>query len=177
MEGNDVDVWFEDECHFQQHGSRCAMWVAPEVKDPVVMHAPTRKSIGLFGAVRACDGCLITSFDFTFNADTFKYFLRRLLRHRRKGRKILVVLDNARWHHARAIKPWLERYRNKIELLFLPAYSPELNPIERVWKLARRLCVHNRYFAEFSELIDTLADRFYAWSKPNKELASLCSIN
>jgi len=45
-----------DEVHFQQHGSRCRMWIPPEVKDPVLLHHPTRKSMGYFGAVRLRDG-------------------------------------------------------------------------------------------------------------------------
>src|SRR6478672_6513800 len=52
----DVDLWALDEVHFQQHGSRCRMWVPPEVKEPVLLHAPTRKSVGYFGAVRLRDG-------------------------------------------------------------------------------------------------------------------------
>ena len=51
-----VDLWAEDEVHFQQHGSRCRMWIAPETTDPVVFHQPTRKSVGYFGAVRLRDG-------------------------------------------------------------------------------------------------------------------------
>jgi hypothetical protein len=49
---NDIDLWFEDECHFQQHGSLCAMWIPPKEVDLIVLHAPARKSIGIFGAVR-----------------------------------------------------------------------------------------------------------------------------
>lgn len=45
------DIRFEDECHFQQHGSRCRMWFPPEEKDPVLLHAPTRKTMSLFGVV------------------------------------------------------------------------------------------------------------------------------
>src|SRR5215831_3877721 len=52
----DVDLWALDEVHFQQHGPRCRMWVPPEVKEPVLLHAPTRKSVGYFGAVRLRDG-------------------------------------------------------------------------------------------------------------------------
>ena len=48
-----------DEVHFQQYGSRCRMWVPPEVKDPVLQHHPTRKSVGYFGAVRLRDGKFI----------------------------------------------------------------------------------------------------------------------
>ena len=56
MRDESVDLWATDEVHFQQHGSRCRMWVAPEIKDPVLLHAPTRRSVGYFGAVRLRDG-------------------------------------------------------------------------------------------------------------------------
>ena len=45
-----------DEVHFQQHGSRCRMWVPPETRDPVLHHHPSRHHIGYFGAVRLRDG-------------------------------------------------------------------------------------------------------------------------
>ena len=54
-----VDLWAMDEVHFQQYASRCRMWVPPEVKDPVLQHHPTRKSVGYFGAVRLRDGKFI----------------------------------------------------------------------------------------------------------------------
>ena len=38
-----VDLWASDEVHFQQHGSRCRMWVPPETKDPILLHHPTRE--------------------------------------------------------------------------------------------------------------------------------------
>jgi len=50
-----------DEVHFQQHGSRCRMWVPPEIRDPVCRHAPTRKTVSYFGAVRLRDGRLVAS--------------------------------------------------------------------------------------------------------------------
>jgi len=56
MEDGTVDLWATDEVHFQQHGSRCQMWIPPETKDPVLLHAPTRRSVGYFGAVRLRDG-------------------------------------------------------------------------------------------------------------------------
>jgi hypothetical protein len=42
---DDIDHWFEDKCHFQQHGSRCALWVPAEEIDPVLLNMPTRKNI------------------------------------------------------------------------------------------------------------------------------------
>ena len=62
-----------DEVHFQQYGSRCRMWVPPEVKDPVLQHHPTRKSVGYFGAVRLRDGNLSGS-DHTLNRRRFVDF-------------------------------------------------------------------------------------------------------
>ena len=56
MRDRAVDVWALDEVHFQQQGSRCRMWVPPEVKGPVLAHCPTRKGVGSFGAVRLRDG-------------------------------------------------------------------------------------------------------------------------
>ena len=152
------------------------MWIPPENIDPVVLHAPTRKSVGVFGAVRVGDGRLVVSQENKFNAMTFHSFLRKLLRHRRHGRKMVVVLDNARWHHAVLLKPWLKKHSDVFQLDFLPPYSPELNSIERVWKLTRRLCTHNRYFPTLEELIEVVFKKFESWYKPNTILQRLCAI-
>ena len=152
------------------------MWVPPEDADPIVLHAPTRKSIAVFGAVRIDDGRLVASRDKKFDAMTFLTFLEKLLRHRRKARKMVVVLDNARYHHARLIQPWLKIKRNVLQLLFLPPYSPELNPVERVWKLTRRVCTHNRYFPTLDEVVEAVFNQFVVWSKPNDTLRRLCAI-
>ena len=71
-----VDLWALDEVHFQQHGSRCRMWIPPETKDPILLHHPTRKSVGYFGAVRLRDGKLVTREELTvFDALTCFAFL------------------------------------------------------------------------------------------------------
>jgi len=68
-----------DEVHFQQYGSRCRMWVPSEVKDPVLLHHPTRKSVGYFGAVRLRDGKFIFARELNrFDALTTWNFLRLL---------------------------------------------------------------------------------------------------
>ncbi|MBR9982830.1 MAG: transposase [Desulfatitalea sp.] len=48
------------------------------------------------------------------------------------------ITDNARYHHAKLYADWRDRCASRFCMLFLPAYGPELNPIERVWKLTRR---------------------------------------
>ena len=74
-----VELWSVDECRFQQHGTRCHMWVPPEIKDPVGLHAPTRKSVACTGAVSVRTGKFIHSLCAMFNAATFETFLKTLL--------------------------------------------------------------------------------------------------
>ena len=152
------------------------MWVPPEVKDPVVIHAPTRKSIACFGAVSLRTGKFVRALCPKFNAETFAAFLKTLLRHRTRGTRIAVVLDNAAYHHAKLLAPWLRKHRQVLTPIFLPPYSPQLAPIERVWKLARRLATHNRYFATLDELVAAVLPCFDRWRKPNPVLQRLCGI-
>lgn len=152
------------------------MWVPPETKDPVLLHAPTRKSIACFGAVNVHTGRLVTAFEPKFNADSFERFLKRLLKHRPRNHHLVVIVDNAKYHHARALCPFLHQHRQTLTLLFLPPYSPELNPIERVWKLTRRLATHNRHFPTLDRVVDAVQERFGLWAKPNRQLARLSAI-
>lgn len=152
------------------------MWVPPEVKDPVLSHAPTRKSVACFGAVSLKTGKFVRSMCEKFDARTFEAFLKKLLRHRSRGKRTVIVLDNARYHHAILLAPLLRKYRKVLTLLFLPPYSPQLAPVERVWKLARRLATHNRFFATLDELLCAVELCFDWWKKPNAVLCRLCGI-
>jgi transposase len=152
------------------------MWVPPEETDPILLHAPTRKSVALFGAVNLRNGQLVTQFSPKFNAITFGDFLKKLQRRRRAHRRQLLILDNARYHHAKLLKPFLWTRRRALSLVFLPPYSPDLNPIERVWKLARRLCTHNQYFPQLENLITAVRTQMEFWANPNSILRRLCGI-
>jgi transposase len=168
----------EDEVHFQQHGSRCRMWIPPEVKDPVLRHAPTRKGMGYFGAVRLRDGKFSWKREQkSFDGQTFFAFLKYLRRTSSHSKKrIILILDNARYHHAKLHRKWREKCQDQFQLFFLPPYSPELNTSERIWKLTRRLCTHNRYFATLDEVILSVESQFQKWEKPNMPLRTLCSF-
>ena len=64
----------------------------------------------------------------TMNAKVLIRFFKRLIKD--AGRKVFVILDNLRVHHAKVVKAWLQKYEEKIEVHYLPSYSPELNPDE-----------------------------------------------
>lgn len=174
-----IELWAMDEVMFQQHGSTCKMWIAPEEHDPVVFHHPTRKSIGYHGAVRLNDGKFVylretNKFD-TNSSFTFLKLLRKITAPSK--RKVVVIIDNARYHHAKAHKQWRDDCSEKFALLFLPPYSPELNPSERIWKLTRRTSTHNRYFSSLDEVIIAVEIQFEQWTKGNDTLRRLCAIN
>ena len=153
------------------------MWVPPEIKDPVLEHAPTRKSMACFGAVSLATGKFVHAMNERFDAQTFQAFLAKLLRRRTRGKRMVLILDNARYHHAKLLAPFLSKYRKVLTLLFLPPYSPQLAPIERVWKLARRLATHNRHFPTLPSLIEAVEACFAGWRRPNLILRRLCGVN
>ena len=136
------------------------------------------KSVGYFGAVRLRDG----RFGFPletgkFNGPSFFQFLQQLRpASRATGRRVVVMTDHAPYHHSRLDKPWRETHAARFALDFLPPYSPELNPIERVWKLTRRLCLHNRYFENLKDIISAVEAEFANWTTRNAVLRRLCAI-
>jgi transposase len=153
------------------------MWIPPEIKEPVLYHNPTRKSVGYFGAVRLRDGKFMFHRAEKFNAESFFLFLRDLrCISCRSGRKVVVVLDNAKYHHAKLHEVWRNKSSSGFSLNFLPPYSPELNPIERVWKLVRRLATHDRYFSDLIQLAGAVESRFSRWRHGNEILRRLCAI-
>jgi transposase len=70
----------------------------------------------------------------------------------------------------------MERHILDFALDYLPPYSPDLNPIERVWKLTRRLCLHNRYFDQLEAVIHSVEAEFCRWAIHNETLRKLCAI-
>ncbi len=166
------EIYFEDECHFQRNTTIVRAWflkgTIPEIKSP-----PVREKISIMGAMGMDNGQLITMKSKIFNADNFKAFVKRIIKSARTDRKILLVLDNARFHHAVINREYFDSVKNKIQLLFLPAYSPELNPIESFWKKTRRSVTHNRYFESLAEQDKCLSRFFNKFKNPNEILTSL----
>lgn len=121
---------------------------------------PTRKRSKVMGAVVVGDNSK-WHFSFTerFNGKNFQRFLNRLVNHY-QATKIHLIVDNARFHKTKELNKWLNQNVDKIELHFLPPYSPELNATEFVWKETKRKTTHNRYFPNLDELKQQLFRRF-----------------
>jgi hypothetical protein len=60
------------------------------------------------------------------------------------------------YHHAKAVRAWLARTKSRIKPVFLPAYAPHLNPIERLWGVMHEYVTHNRYYPGFNEFAEAI---------------------
>lgn len=107
----DCEIYFEDECHFQRTTTITRAWflkgTTPEIKSPAV-----KEKISVIGAVGMDNGQLVTMEAELFNAGSFKKFILKVLKVAKTKKKILLVLDNARFHHAKANKEFL--YQNEL---------------------------------------------------------------
>lgn len=79
-----------------------------------------------------------------------------------------MVVDNVKYHHAKRLKPILERYKHRIEIVYLPAYSPDLNPIERRWWYMRKKITHNRYLESMDNRIMKFNDLMKTFENENE---------
>ena len=83
------------------------------------------------------------------NAETTLVLFKRTEEASPDTRIFHLFSGNARYHHAKMLKPWLERPEYRLKLHYLPANAPHLNPIERLWGIMRRHVTHNRSHANF----------------------------
>jgi transposase len=96
------------------------------------------------------------------NAKLFIAHLDDLRRRLRGYRKIHVICDNASFHNCRPVREYLQRWEHRIELHYLPKYSPETNPIERVWWHLHETITRNHRCRTIEELLQLAYDWFTA---------------
>ena len=175
-------VCYQDEVHFQLNTTVARKW-APKGSKPKVKSAPGRKNASYSGYVLPSTGELIDTKPSWFNYQTVVESLRQFLLelNLEKDKKVALVIDNAPWHKKakRLIEsedPQYSDIRDKVAIITLPPYSPDLNPIEQVWRKTRREVTHNRYFKSVEELSSAVDDYFKGFRCANSELSSLCSF-
>ncbi len=101
---------------------------APQGQTPVVRVNHKRHGLSIISVVTNRGTMRWKIFDGALNAEILIDFMRRLARD--AGRKVYLILDNLRVHHSKPVKTWLAAYKDRIEVFYLPSYSPELNPDE-----------------------------------------------
>lgn len=110
------------------------------------------------------------------NYQSFKKHLKHILWVYSDAPKIILCLDNVRYHHAKLLKPFLLNHP-QLQICYLPAYSPDLNPVERAWWYMRKNITHNRFMNSLQERKQIFWKMFSHFLKPNDKIAQLCVLN
>lgn len=136
-------ILYEDESTFRMWSRNAHSWgeKGMQLKAEVHMGSVYQK---VFGAVELFTGRFHYRRASSLKSVQFVEFLRKI-RAFYKGQKVYLIVDNGTSHKGPEVKRFLER-NPEIELVFLPAYSPNLNPIEKIWKQMKQEHLHNRLF-------------------------------
>lgn len=129
-----AEIYFLDEASVRSDSHRGFTW--GKVGDtPVVKDNGGRFGLKIISAVTARGDMRFSFIEDNMNSAKFIQFLKKLRKD--AGRPIIVITDNARYHHSKETQAFVKTQANSIIMAFLPAYSPELNPDEQVWNHAK----------------------------------------
>lgn len=122
-------IYFEDEVGMRSD-HQAGKSYAPKGETPVIKKTGQRFSLNMVSAISNKGHVEFMILDGTFNGGVFLEFLAQLIKY--KQQKIFLVVDGHSAHKTKAVNAWLTENKNKIEIFFLPPYSPELNAQEYV---------------------------------------------
>ncbi|MDP4507056.1 IS630 family transposase [Nonomuraea turcica] len=128
----DAIIYFADEAAIGTHYHAGTTW-APVGQTPVVEHTGARRSAFMVSAVNRQGALRFQLFEESIKAPDFKAFCKRLMSDS-DGHPVYLILDNSRVPPGQAPQKFANDSNGMLKLFFLPAYSPELNPDEWVWK-------------------------------------------
>lgn len=149
--GKNEAIYFADSVHPQHQTQLTNGWILKGVRKEIATTA-YQKRLNFIGGV-----CL-NRHRFTYqqvdkvNAGTICDFLWKLRQANPGKFKVHIIWDNARYHRNDEVKEFANQLG--IKLHYLPPYSPNLNPAERIWKLMHEAVRYNQYYGKFSEFTD-----------------------
>lgn len=174
--GRDDQVWFIDGVH-PTHNSQPAYGWLPKGEKVAVPANTGRGRVNINGAINIesrevahveCD---------SVNAQSTVELLEKIRRRAPRRGKIIVFCDNARYYSSEMVEKYLKR-RMRMELRFLPPYSPNLNPIERLWRFMKKIVCYNRYHETLGEFRGALLNFFSGLSgRYRGQLETLITTN
>jgi transposase len=152
---DDETVMFADAVHPTHAARPVGCWAPKDIK-VAVDQTSGRRRMNIHGAIDLETGQTRIREVLTVDAMSTIALLMAIEALYPGMRLIHVFLDNARYHHAKLVREWLDQPGRRIKLHFVPAYCPHLNPIERLWGLMHRNITHNRCYVTFNEFCDAM---------------------
>lgn len=153
---NGQEIYFFDAAHPDYQSQAVCRWIQKGVKKTLkTTNKQTR--IHIVGALRL-EGMQIKAKEYpTIGGEAVVDFLKEL-EEQSKASKIYVILDNGRANKNKLVQEYLKT--SKIEAVYLPPYSPNLNAIERLWKVMRENVTYNKFYEKFAEFELAVRDFF-----------------
>jgi transposase len=169
---NNTEVLFLDAVHPQHNTMAAYGWIKRGEKREI-QTSSGRERLNLHGAMNAetLEVTLIESE--TVDDDSTIQLLEAVENRYKLAVTILVILDNAKYHYSWKVKEFLKGSR--IQLVFLPSYSPNLNLIERLWKFFRKKVLYNKYYEKLDDFRQASINFFKNIGAYWDELASIMS--
>jgi transposase len=166
-------VFFVDAAHFVFGTFLCCLWSFARL---FVRAASGRQRLNVLGAFNAVTQELIAVTNTkVVNTETMCELLRKIAAQGLAG-PVTLVLDNARYQRNAVVQALAASLG--IELLFLPSYSPNLNLIERLWRLLKRESLYGRYHPTFADFQAAIHNNIALLPTKHKDrLASLMTLN
>ena len=153
---------FQDEGRFGRINDPRRCW-APSGVRPDVPQQVVREYTHAFAAVSPHDGILDSLILPEVNAEMMTLFLEEVSR-RHSDEFIMMFMDQAGWHKAKALK-----IPENMSLFWLPAYSPQCNPVEHLWEEIREKWFENKVFDSLDSVEDTLVTALATLEKDKKK--------
>ena len=147
----DAELLFCDEARFGTRSKLGYGWFKKGTRTQVKVKLGY-KNFYLYGAVSPFSGKNFSLLLPKANTECMRLFLAGLVEEF-GDKKIILVMDRASWHHSKDLK-----IPTNIEIVYLPAYSPELNPIERLWLYIKHHTIRNRIYEDIDDLEDAICD-------------------
>jgi transposase len=141
---------FGDEASFAQWGSLSYTW-APKGQQPEVPTSGKRKAYKVFGLIDYFSGRFFyKAHAGRFNSESYAAFLLDVLSQ--TTQHVVVIQDGARYHTSKAMRAFFVTHADRLTIEQLPAYSPDFNPIEHLWKKVKKEATHLKHFPAFTDL-------------------------
>ena len=168
-------ILFADGVHPHHNTQASYAWIQ-KGKEKEVLSNTGRVRINLNGAINPhCPTQVITHESATINALTTISFLQRIEQTYADKQTIHVFVDNARYYRSRLVQDYLTGSR--IQMRFLPPYSPNLNPIERLWKFLKKQVIKSHYTPDPQIFKQRIRDFFTHIDQYKVHLESLINTN
>ena len=172
--GTNDPVYHMDGVHPQHNSVAAYGWIKKgEVKE--LRSNTGRKRLNINGAINIEEMNPVVGYSKTINAQSTIALLKKIESNHPDARSIYTICDNARYYRSKKVKEFLGK--SKIEIIFLPPYSPNLNLIERLWKYFRKIVLYNKYYETFDEFKKACKSFFRRSKRYKDDLSSLLTEN